>query len=73
MEEIREDNILPAPPMTSEMRNVLPHERQSATSVATLISAVAISARQEGQVSFIFLRNYATREVRWGDIDERSW
>ena len=38
---------------TSDSRNVLPHARQSATSVPTLISEVAISARHLGQLTFI--------------------
>jgi hypothetical protein len=42
--------MLLVPPRLSEMWNVLPQARQSATSVETLISSVAILARQVGQV-----------------------
>jgi hypothetical protein len=50
-----EARMLLVPPRISEMWNVLPHERQSATSVETLISSVAIFARQVGQVICIEL------------------
>src|SRR3984957_10826370 len=43
-----EDGIAP---MISERRKVLPQERQSATSVDTLMSPAAIFARQEGQMT----------------------
>src|SRR3954462_10000997 len=46
MEETREARMLLLPPRTSETWNVFPHERQSATSVETLMSSVATLARQ---------------------------
>jgi hypothetical protein len=50
IEETSDDRRLLVPPKASEMWNVFPHERQRATSVETLMSSVAIFARQEGQV-----------------------
>src|SRR5215831_6660939 len=49
----RTEDSTPPPPTISDSRNVLPQARQSATSVATLISAVAISARHDGQETFM--------------------
>src|SRR3954462_4328975 len=45
-----EVRIVLVPPRISETWQVLPHDRQSATSVDTLMSSVAIFARQLGQV-----------------------
>lgn len=50
IEDIREPRMLLVPPRASEMWKVLPQERQSATSVETLMSPVAMAARQVGQV-----------------------
>ena len=49
-EERSEERMVLVPPRTSDTWQVLPHERHSATSVDTLMSSVAIFARQLGQV-----------------------
>jgi len=49
-EEMSDARMVLVPPRISETWQVLPQARQRATSVETLISSVAILARQVGQV-----------------------